>query len=57
MGKKPKSILIDSEHDTIYRRISELTKVIRQFARILEDEENISDCGKKRLEDLGREIY
>lgn len=54
---RPKQIKSDEDHNTIYRRIGELTKATKQLLRILEDEESISECGKKRINDLEREVY
>ena len=57
MRNKAKEIKSDREHENIYRRISQLTTAMRQIMRVLEECEELSECSKKRLQDISREIY
>ena len=54
---KAKKIERNTEHENIYRRISEISKALQHTVRILEEDKGISTCGRKRLEDIRREIY
>lgn len=46
-----------NENEHIYRRLSDIVNILQKLIRILVDEESISDCNEKRLEDLGKEVY
>lgn len=57
MKIKKNNVAEIDQHEHIWRRLYELSNSIEKLIRIIKQEEALSECGKRMLEELGRDVY